>query len=157
MLDQAGRLVGMAVPLGHRRSRRGALAIPVETIFRVVEVLRTRGRVARGYLGLATQSVQVGPGPAGDRPAGDRPAGDRPGAAGRGLIVVGIDPQGPAAQAGMLLGDVLVAWDGVALGTVREMLTRLDPDSVGTEVVLDLVRAGQPARLTVRISERAAA
>lgn len=142
VLDHAGRLVGMAVPLGDRRQRRGALAIPVETIARVVEVLRTRGRVARGYLGLATQPVQARTEEAG---------------AVRGLIVVGADPQGPAGQAGVLLGDVLVAWNGTPLGSVRDMLTRLDPDSVGTEVALDLIRAGQPTRVTVTIGERAAA
>jgi S1-C subfamily serine protease len=43
----------MAVP----GPRRLVLAIPAETIARVAEVLRTRGRVARGYLGLATQPV----------------------------------------------------------------------------------------------------
>lgn len=137
VLDHAGRLVGMAVPLGDRRQRRGALAIPAETIVRVVEVLRTRGRVARGYLGLATQPIQAG--------------------AVRGLIVVGVDPEGPGSRAGLLLGDVLVAWDGTALSSVRDMLARLDPDSVGKDVALELIRAGQPVRVMVRIGERAAA
>ncbi|WP_165838957.1 S1C family serine protease [Roseicella frigidaeris] len=133
VLDHAGRLVGMAVP----GPRRRALAIPAETIARAVEQLRTRGRVARGYLGLAMQPVQLD---------------ER-----RGLIVVGVDPRSPAGEAGILIGDVLAAWDGDPLGSVREMLVRLDPDSVGRQVTLDLVRAGQPHRLQVRIGERAAA
>ncbi|WP_165943464.1 S1C family serine protease [Roseicella aquatilis] len=133
VLDHAGRLVGMAVPGPRRRT----LAIPAETIARAVEQLRTRGRVARGYLGLAMQPVQL--------------------AEARGLIVVGVDPRSPAGQAGVLLGDVLVAWDGAPLGSVREMLARLDPDSVGTTVTLELIRAGQPHRVQVRIGERAAA
>ncbi|MCB4820293.1 S1C family serine protease [Roseicella aerolata] len=133
VLDHAGRLVGMAVPGPKRR----CLVIPAETIARAVEQLRTRGRVARGYLGLAMQPVQVGEV--------------------RGLIVVGVDPRSPAGLAGVLLGDVLVAWDGGPLGTVRDMLARLDPDSVGTTVTLDLIRAGRPHRIPVRIGERAAA
>ncbi|TDG05592.1 serine protease [Paracraurococcus ruber] len=133
VLDHAGRLIGMAVPGPKRR----ALAIPAETIARSVEQLRTRGRVARGYLGLAMQPVQAGEV--------------------RGLIVVGVDPRSPAGQAGVLLGDVLVSWDGRPLGTVREMLARLDPDSVGTTVTLELIRAGRPHRVPVRIAERAAA
>jgi len=133
VLDHAGRLVGMAVP----GPRRRALAIPAETIARAVEQLRTRGRVARGYLGLAMQPVQL--------------------AEGRGLIVVGIDPRSPAGLAGVLLGDVLAAWDGAPLGSVRDMLARLDPDSVGTMVTLELIRAGLPHRVQVRIGERAAA
>jgi S1-C subfamily serine protease len=133
VLDQAGRLVGMAVP----GPRRRALAIPAETIARAVEQLRTRGRVARGYLGLAMQPVRAGEV--------------------RGLIAVGVDPRGPAGQAGLLLGDVLTAWDGQPLGTVREMLARLDPDTVGTTVTLDVIRGGEPRRVAVRIAERAAA
>ncbi|MDO9710872.1 S1C family serine protease [Paracraurococcus lichenis] len=133
VLDHAGRLVGMAVSGPKRR----ALVIPAETIARSVEHLRTRGRVARGYLGIAMQPVQMGEE--------------------RGLIVVGVDPRGPAGQAGILLGDVLATWDGTPLVSVREMLARLDPDSVGTTVTLELVRGGIPRRVQVRIGERAAA
>jgi len=133
VIDHAGRLVGLAVP----GPRRRALAIPAETLARAVEQLRTRGRVARGYLGLALQPVQAG--------------------AMRGLIAVGVDPRSPAGEAGVLLGDVLTAWDGQALGSVREMLARLDPDSVGSTVTLDLIRGGEGRRLAVRIAERAAA
>ena len=60
-------------------------------------------------------------------------------------------------QAGVLLGDVLAAWDGAPIASVREMLARLDPESVGREVTLDLVRAGQRQRVPVRIRERAVA
>ena len=133
VIDHAGRLVGMAVP----GPRRRALAIPAETIARSVEQLRTRGRVARGYLGLAMQPVRA--------------------AEVRGLIVVGVDPRARRAWPALLLGDVLAAWDGAPLGSVREMLARLDPDSVGAEVTLDLIRAGLPKRISVRIGERAAA
>lgn len=134
VLDHAGRLVGMAVP----GPRRRALAIPAETIARVVAVLRKRGRVARGYVGVALQPIGL-------------PEGRR------GLIVVGVDRDGPAARAGLLLGDILLAWNGAPLGTVRDMLARLDPEAVGQQAALDLLRAGAPLRLTLRIGERAAA
>ena len=133
VLDHAGRLLGMAVP----GPRRRALAIPAETIARSVEQLHSRGRIARGYLGLALQPVRT--------------------EALRGLIVVGADPLSPAGKAGILLGDVLTAWDDTPLGSVREMLARLDHESIGADVTLDLVRGGRPLRLAVRIGERAAA
>ena len=133
LLDDAGRLIGMAV-FGPRRR---PLAIPAETIARVVEVLRTRGRVARGYLGLAMQPVRTG--------------------ATRGLIVLGVDPGSPAAQAGVLLGDVLLAMDSQPLAGVREMLGRLDPDSVGRPITLEVQRAGQALSLALVVGERPAA
>jgi S1-C subfamily serine protease len=53
-----------------------------------------------------------------------------------------------------MLGDVLVSWDGARLASVREMLRRLDPDSVGRPVALEVVRAGVRLALTVTIGER---
>ena len=140
VVDGAGRMLGMAV-LGARR--RGALVIPTATIARAVAAYAARGRMARGYLGLAMQPLRVG-----------RGCG-----AGHGLIVVGLDPGGPAERAGMVLGDVIVAWDGAPLtgGGVREVLARLDPDSVGRRVTLDLLRGGAPARVEVTIGERPSA
>lgn len=131
VLDHAGRLIGMAVPGPHRL----VLAIPAETIARTVEVLRTRGRVARGYLGLAMQPVGL-------------PGGKR------GVIVVGLDPDGPGARGGVLLGDVLTGFNGAPVGSVRDLLAGLDPETVGRDARLDLVRAGAPMRLSVRIAER---
>lgn len=137
VLDHDGRLLGMTVA----GARKGAvLAIPAATIARVVEVLRTKGRIARGYLGLAMQPVT---------PPGQRGA--------RAVIVVGLDPDGPGARAGVLLGDVVTGWNGAAIGSVRELLARLDPEMVGRDVALDLLRGGAPLRVTVRIAERAAA
>lgn len=135
VLDHHGQLLGMVVP----GPRRRALAIPVETIHRVVEVLAAGGRIARGYLGLALQPVRL------------------EGPPGRGLIAVGVDPQSPAGQAGVLLGDVVIGWDGTPLTSVREMLARLDPESVGQQVVLDVIRAGQKVQLRATIRARAAA
>ena len=133
MLDEAGRFIGMAV-FGPRRR---PLAIPAETIARVVAVLASRGRLARGYLGLAMQPVRAGEG--------------------RGLIVLGVDPGSPAAQAGVLLGDVMLALDSQPLPSVRDMLARLEPDSVGRALALDLLRAGQPLRLHLTVGERPSA
>src|SRR5690606_5573681 len=102
-----------------------------------------RGRLSRGYLGLAMQPLRVG----------------RGFDAGHGLIVVGLDPGGPAERAGVLLGDVIVAWDGARLtgGGVREVLERLDPGSVGRRVALDLLRGGAPVRIALTIGERPSA
>lgn len=133
VVDHEGRLVGMAV----HGPRRQVLAIPAETIARVVELLSSKGRIARGYLGVATQPVAQG--------------------AVRGLIVVGVDAEGPAGRAGLLLGDVVAAIDDVAVRSVREMLGRLDPESVGRDVPVDVVRAGAKLRLRVTIGERPSA
>lgn len=132
LVDTAGQVLGMTV-LGPRRR---ALAIPASTIDRAVDQLLAKGHVARGYLGAALQRVRLG------------------GDAGRGVLVIGVDADGPGARAGLLVGDVIVSWNGAPVTRVREVMRLLGTDSVGTQVQLGLVRAGNPQTLGVTIGER---
>jgi S1-C subfamily serine protease len=72
----------------------------------------------------------------------------------RGILVVSIDPEGPAARAGLVVGDIITAWNGKPVVQVREVMRLLGPDSVGTSVDLQLLRAGAPTNLKVTIGER---
>jgi S1-C subfamily serine protease len=130
LVDTAGRVLGMTV-LGPRRR---ALAIPASTVDRAVDQLLAKGHVARGYLGAALQRVRLG--------------------SERGVLVIGIDADGPAARAGLLVGDAIVGWNGTAVTRVREIMRLLGTDSVGTAVELGLVRGGQKLTLGITIGER---
>jgi S1-C subfamily serine protease len=140
LVDTNGQVVGMTV-LGPRRR---ALAIPASTIDRAVDQLLAKGHVFRGYLGAGLQPVRIG-----------RSSDDAQAAGGRGILVVSVDPDGPAARAGLLVGDIVTAWDAKPIGRVREVMRHLGPDSVGHSVDLALLRGGAPASLKVVIGERA--
>jgi S1-C subfamily serine protease len=143
LVDTQARVVGMAV-LGPRRR---VLAIPTSTIDRVVDQLLAKGHVFRGYLGAGLQPVRLG------RPSDDaQPAGS-----GRGILVVSLDPDGPAARAGLLVGDIVTAWNAKPVDRVREVMRFLSPDSVGHSVDLGLLRGGAPTALKIVIGERAVA
>ncbi len=143
LVDTQGRVVGMAV-LGPRRR---VLAIPTATIDRVVDQLLAKGHVFRGYLGAGLQPVRLG------RAAGEaQPAGS-----GRGILVVSLDPEGPAARAGLLVGDIVTAWNAQPVDRVREVMRSLGPDSVGQAVDLGLLRGGAAMTLKIVIGERAVA
>jgi S1-C subfamily serine protease len=73
---------------------------------------------------------------------------------GRGVLVVNLDPDGPSARAGMLVGDIVTAWDGRPIDRVREIMRLLGPESVGRTVDLSSIRGGAPAALKVVIGER---
>ena len=90
--------------------------------------------MARGYLGAGLQPLRA--------------------AKQQGILVVGIDPQGPAARAGLLVGDIVTAWNAAPITRVREVIHRLGPDSVGQSVDLALSRGGAAAALKVVIGER---
>ena len=133
LVDAQGRVVGMTV-LGPRRR---ALAIPASTIDRAVDQLLARGHVYRGYLGAGLQAVRLG--------------------GGRGILVASLDPQGPAARGGLLVGDIVTAWNDRPIERVREVMRHLGSDSVGQAVDLALVRGGAAASVKVVIGERAVA
>ncbi len=71
-----------------------------------------------------------------------------------GLLVVSIDPDGPSARAGLLVGDIVTAWNGEAIDRVREVMRRLGPESAGNAVDFTLRRGGEPKAIKIVIGER---
>ena len=130
-LNAAGQAFGMTV-FGPRRR---VLVIPAVTVGRVAARLETHGRIARGYLGLGLQPVNVEGG-------------------GSGVMVMSVDPKGPGAAAEIHQGDVVVTWDGKPIGGLQPLLRSLGPDSVGKLLVLELRRGGQMRQTKLQIGER---
>ena len=131
-LNAAGEAIGMAVQ-GVRR----ILVIPSATIDRVAARLETHGRIARGYLGVGLQPVELDDG--------------------IGAMVMSVDRAGPSAAAGIRQGDVIVGWNNEKLTGVRSLLRALGPDSVGSVVDVTIRRAGEPVQIKLTIGERAEA
>jgi S1-C subfamily serine protease len=130
-----GQAFGMAV-MGPRRR---TLVIPTSTIARVAQKILEHGRIARGYLGLSLKNVRVEGGEA------------------RGSMIVGLDPQGPGAAAGLHQGDILVSWNGVPADESEPLSKALGPASVGKAVDFGVRRAGALQSVRVVIGERPAA
>ena len=140
LVDLQGRVVGMTV-LGPRHR---ALLIPSLTVDRAVDQLLARGHVFRGYLGAGLQPMKQERASNGLQSSGSR----------RGVLVVSIDPNGPSARAGILVGDIVTAWNGKPIERVREIMRLLGPESIGSTVDLGLIRGGAPTALRVVIGER---
>src|SRR5271166_6517370 len=118
VLDAAGGLLGIST-LGPRRR---VLVIPTTTVEGVLEPLLSKGRVERGWLGLALQPVLV-------------PEVMQSGAGqSRGLMIMGVAKEGPAAQAGVLAGDILVTIGGESLSRPAMVAQRLGPQTVGQSI-----------------------
>lgn len=135
VIDAAGGLIGMATA----GPRGRALVIPHATVERAVGQILTHGTLRSGWLGVGLQPVAV---PPGLREAAGQETG---------LMVVSLAPAGPAEQAGLLPGDILLAMDGEPMTRLRSVRGKLGRDRVGQEVDLRLMRAGavQTVRLTV--------
>jgi S1-C subfamily serine protease len=137
VIDAEGAPLGMAV-FGPRRR---PLVIPTATIERIGAKLLVEGRIRRGYLGLGLQALRLDEALAQAHALADR----------RGIMIVSLDPNGPARAAGVHVGDIIVALNGKAVRGVRGLHARLTPESIGTSAELRIVRAGQIATASVTI------
>ena len=142
LVDAMGRVAGMNT---WGLSRRMALTVPITTLERVVAQLQSGGgRIARGYLGIAMQSVEL---PESLRSA--RGIAQRSGA-----IVLGIAADGPAYVAGVQLGDVILSLGEATVEDSEDVQRALGTASAGTVQTLRLLRGGAPHDLRVTIGER---
>jgi S1-C subfamily serine protease len=141
VVDVDGKLIGMATP---GLSRHSAVAVPIATLQRVSEELLREGRIRHGYLGVGLQPVAI-----------LKSLRDRHGIeAESGLIVLSIEADSPAEQAGLQLGDVLISIDGKALEDVDDLQSLLRGDAVGKTVRAKLLRGGDPGEANITIGER---
>ncbi len=132
VVNVAGEAIGIATSA---LSRIAGLAIPASTIDRVLDEILARGHVARGYLGVGLQPVEL--------------PGHR-----KGLIVLSVEENGPAARGGVLVGDVLVSLDGAAVADPEDVQRVLETRAIGQTVEAVAVRGGEPKRIPVAIGER---
>jgi S1-C subfamily serine protease len=135
--DATGAVFGMATSA---LSRSGGTVVPESTISRVVDELLSKGHVARAFLGISVQAVSVSAPPAGH------------GDADSGLLITSLLPGGPAAQAGLMVGDIVIDVAdrrAVSLPDLRETMAR----NIGKRVGVSLIRGGQPAKVDVTIGQ----
>jgi S1-C subfamily serine protease len=141
LVDVQGRVVGINTS---GLLRQLELAIPASTVARVVDELVARGRVSRGFIGVGLQPVRL--------PEDVRRAFTA--ASETGLIVINVQPDGPAARAGLLLGDIVVTLDGAAVDAPEVAQAVIGARPVGSTITAALLRAGAVAEVRITVGER---
>lgn len=141
LVNPRGRVLGLNTSA---LARAAAMAIPASTINRVLDQLLATGRVQRGYIGLGMQPVRL-------PESLVRQLGVERDVA---LMVVSIEDGGPAHKAGVMLGDVMVKFDGKEVSDPTELLAMLAGERVGSTATATVVRAGTAQDITVTIGER---
>jgi len=132
LVDVEGSIIGLNTS---GLTRGSAVTIPAVTVTRVVSDLLTRGRVQRGYLGVGLHPVAL-------------PDGRK------GLVVLSIEPNGPAGKAGIFVGDVLVALEGQPVEDTDDVQTHLGAESVGKALEAAIVRGGTGVKVPLTPGER---
>jgi S1-C subfamily serine protease len=139
LVDTGGRVLGLYT-VGLRR--RTGVTIPAATIDRVSATLLAHGRIRRGYLGVEPRPVRL-------PPDVEKSAGQR-----TGLLLLSVESESPAQKAGLMVGDILLAFDGRGVPLPQDLLAALSGESVGRAAPLRLLRGGEVREVTVTIDDR---
>ena len=118
-----------------------SFAIPYALADKIMKKIIADGRVIRGYIGIDGQDI--------NSVASRLLNRDQIG----GIVVLGVDPNGPAAEAGFKEQDIILGIDGKKVNgrqSVLDLVTELRP---GTKVNIDILRKGEKKTLEVTIKE----
>lgn len=132
LIDAEGRIIGMNTSIF---ARDAAITIPAVTISRVAEILLARGRMTRGFIGVGMHPVRL--------------PDDR-----IGLVILSLEPNGPAASAGIVVGDVLLSLNGQPTQNTDDVQAQLGPETVGKPVTAGILRGGAPMNISVTPVEK---
>jgi putative serine protease PepD len=138
LLDADGRVIGVnsqiATAAGVPSTRGGnvgiGFAIPSNTVRDVVPRLKQGRRVLRADLGVRTTPVAAG------------------------ALVRSVRPGGPAQNAGVQAGDVIVGIDGRSVGDAADIDSAIQSHAPGDHVVVEVRRDGQPVTLDAELDAR---
>ena len=123
-------------------ARGVSVTIPAATVARVVDTILAHGRMPRGYLGVCIQPVRL-----------DAALQEQLGQQ-TGLMLMSVEADGPAAEGGLLQGDVVVALDGNAVRQLDDLQALLTGDRVGRRVAVRFVRAGAVQEAAVTVGQK---
>ncbi len=141
LFNAAGEVVGINSQIYSRSGGFMGLsfAIPVDVAMDVVAQLRDKGKVNRGFLGVAIQEVTK---ELADAYGLERPAG---------ALIASIEPNSPAARAGLRQGDVVTRFEGKPLNLAAELPQAIGRAKVGETYTLAVFRDRKPLELKVKI------
>jgi serine protease Do len=143
LVNLRGEVVGINTAIFSRSGGNMGIgfAIPIDLAKEIVPQLVKSGKVTRGWLGVSIQRVT----PEIAEPLGLEKS--------RGALVSSVSEGGPAAQAGMKAGDVIVEYDGKQVDDSNQLPIMVARTEVGKNVKATVIRDKQRVPITVKIGE----
>lgn len=141
LFNLAGEVVGINTAIVAQGQGIG-FAIPVNMAKDVLNDLKTKGKVVRGWLGVSIQDIS-------EDIAKNLNLKTREGA-----LVADVFEGDPAAKAGLKTGDVIIALDGEKIKDTHDLLQKVSRMRVGMETKVTVLRNGKEQEFTVTVSER---
>lgn len=144
LVDTEGRLLGINSAIFTRSGGNQGIgfAIPANLAREVMQSLRDKGRVVRGYIGTSVQTLT--PEIADAMKLKGQPTG---------ALVGEVEPNAPAAKAGIKTGDVITAVNGKKVSDPRELRLMIGSMAPGTKAHIEVNREGQTRAFDVQLGE----
>src|SRR5262245_12280372 len=144
LVDTEGRLLGINSAIFTRSGGNQGIgfAIPANLAREVMQSLRDKGRVVRGYIGTSVQTLT--PEIADAMKLKGQPTG---------ALVGEVEPNAPAAKAGIKTGDVITAVNTKKVNDPRELRLMIGSMAPGTKVQVELNRDGQKKTSDLQLAE----
>ncbi len=146
LVSSAGEVIGIntAVIMG---AQGICFAVASNTANFVAGEIARHGRVRRAYIGVGAATIPI-----------PRRTALRLGLAqASGARLLSVDQSGPAAHAGLLTGDLVVALDGKAVTSIGDLVRLLDADKINRTVSVDFIRRSEQLRVWIGPQDRALA
>ncbi len=145
LLDTRGRVVGINTAISRANFAEGiGFALPINEARAAMDQLRETGEVRRGFIGIRMNSSTI-----------NESARDYYGLPDTsGVIVQGVEPDGPAAKAGVKRGDVIRKIDGESVKDNQDLVGRIATRRPGERVRLDVFRGGRSTDVIVTLGSR---
>jgi S1-C subfamily serine protease len=146
LVDENGRVIGINTAIVGQTYQGISFAIPSSIAREVYQRLKTEGHFARGWLGIALDSVS-------EERAKQLGLTEAKGA----YVQQVVEDQGgisPAKQAGLKAGDVVVTWNGKQIDSPTTLSRVVAQTQIGSTVKVVIVRAGQEQTLDVTVGLR---
>jgi len=141
LIDLDGHVVGINTAI-YRPAQNIGFAVPINTARSILDQLKTKGKVTRGFLGVNIRNLDE----------------DNMRAFGlknmNGALVESIEPGQPADKAGVQHGDVIVKVDDREVETTQDLISYVSGKAPGSKVRLAVIRNGKTLDLTVSLGER---
>jgi serine protease Do len=144
LVDTDGRLLGINTAIFSRSggSQGVGFAIPANLARDVMQSLREKGRVVRGYIGASVQTLTP------ELAEAMKLKGQATGA-----LVGEVVPKSPSEKAGIKTGDVITAANGKKISDARELRLMIGSMEPGTKVQIEVNREGQTKTFDVELAE----
>jgi serine protease Do len=143
LINSRGEVIGINAAISSRASSIG-FAVPINGAASILPQLRARGRVSRGYIGVALRDVDPDLERSLKLPVS------------RGALVQDVTAGSPGDRAGLRPYDVIVALDDVSIRNDDELIREISGRSPGSSARLKVMRDGREQNVTLKLAERPA-